>query len=653
MRTTSSHLQMTTSSTTPSPVTFAPVSIPESDTTIAFPPSENWQSLLETPCSFAPTHFQYVMENLLRNPNITSSCLFRADILYDSDKDPDANLDDADAPVEGLVKYLKSELRPRHLLSFDGYQRRRVVVRTLVPRNPSLDKELVQSVWILSKKQKVSPTHEGAIRAAESEEEEEQKHNLVIYIPHASDPDSIPYYHPKVHSLALLHTFRPALHSGSLSIHYRTFNTNMPPSLSDDSVLVQPPLTKRLHRTALNLLRIIHKHASGQQAGYKKRVHHDRLVDQVTFQDTYVRLKQKYAKHLMETWVEVTDPKKHVFEDIGIAAFLIEIWRGMYGDGRKQTVEDRFCGILGSKETQTSRKGFPGFVDIGCGNGVLVFILLSEGYQGWGFDVRRRKSWSVFPEFVQAQLQELVLVPEILRQKVNDSEGLGFLDLAGTHNGVFAPGTFIVSNHADQLTPWTPLLAYLSNSPFVSIPCCSHALNGKLSRFYDTLPGTDDRVTESATSSKSSISTQQSGNCDDKVDAMQSLTLNHDHPQKPPSSEVIVQIGPGPMTGSLARHPTTMTRKSAMPSAYSGFTAYVVRIATSLDFKVESEVLRIPSTRNHSIVSRQPPVGAPDSQQERNAIVLDLLNREIADVSVAAKEWIEGAITIKRKAGGH
>ena len=30
------------------------------------------------------------MDNLLRNPNLTSSCLFRAEVLWDSERDPAA-----------------------------------------------------------------------------------------------------------------------------------------------------------------------------------------------------------------------------------------------------------------------------------------------------------------------------------------------------------------------------------------------------------------------------------------------------------------------------------------------------------------------------------------------------------------------------------
>lgn len=172
----------------------------------------------------------------------------------------------------------------------------------------------------------------------------------------------------------------------------------------------------------------------------------------------------KYAKTLVTDWVEDTDPAKHVFEDLGIAAFLIELWNEMYAD-----------------------EEFPGFIDIGCGNGLLVHILIEEGYSGWGFDARKRKSWNIFTPKVKENLKELVLIPALVQDGFDLSNFDAFknkdTDLKPTkiHNGIFPKGTFIISNHADELTPWTPILATLSQCPFISIPCCSHNLTG--SRF--------------------------------------------------------------------------------------------------------------------------------------------------------------------------
>lgn len=128
---------------------------------------------------------------------------------------------------------------------------------------------------------------------------------------------------------------------------------------------------ERVVRTAFRLLQTAYKHSKGVMQGYEKRVNHDQVVDRVLFQDTYIQLKKKYSKFLVDNWAESTDPKKHVFEDLAIAAFLLEFWKTQYGDDYKTTMQ---------------------FRDMGCGNGVLTYILISEGVNGVGIDARKRKS---------------------------------------------------------------------------------------------------------------------------------------------------------------------------------------------------------------------------------------------------------------------
>jgi tRNASer (uridine44-2'-O)-methyltransferase len=195
-------------------------------------------------------------------------------------------------------------------------------------------------------------------------------------------------------------------------------------------------------------------------------VHLDQLIPQKQYQDTYTALKIKYGKQLADQWVEVTDPGKHVFEDIAIAAYLIELWREVYLPSTQTNPTD---------ENAIAKPAFPGFVDIGCGNGILVHILLSEGYPGYGFDARERKTWTIFPETTRGKLERRILVPDVLQsQQAHDGDE----EEASWHNGVFHNGEFIISNHADELTAWTPLLAHISNSAFIAIPCCSHSLSG-------------------------------------------------------------------------------------------------------------------------------------------------------------------------------
>lgn len=134
-----------------------------------------------------------------------------------------------------------------------------------------------------------------------------------------------------------------------------------------------------------------------------------------------------------------------MFEDISLATFLILLWS-----------QDK------DKATR--------FVDVGCGNGVLVYLLTMEGYEGYGFDARRRKSWDTFPSHVQDKLHEKILIPQFLSSSYTGDS---------IHDGNFEDGVFLISNHSDELTPWTPILAALTyNSGFLAIPCCEHDFSG-------------------------------------------------------------------------------------------------------------------------------------------------------------------------------
>ena len=434
-----------------------------------------WIPILWHPCNFDPTNFMDVMLSLIKNPNLTSSWLVRADILRD---EQDTHHFGSEQPRDASLP---------NIPIFGGFECKRYFIRKLIPRNTLRDAPLDQTCLVY-----------------ESSLVDDERKTLVVYFPHVSSEENIPFYHPKVQGIAFLHRWKAADPSpGSISISYLFF-----PDLAGSN---------RLMRTALNLLSIIDKHGRGRASGYVKRVHHDLLVPQVPFQDRYAALKLKYAKLIIEGWAESTDPQKHVFEDLGIAAFLIELWAQMYADSP-----------------------FPGFVDIGCGNGLLVYILNQEGYLGWGFDARSRKSWQSYNSQVhisanaQDLLKQLVLVPTVAQPDVASlPTTLMETDENNIHDGLFPEGTFIISNHADELTPWTPILATISKCPFMMIPCCSHNLTG--ARYRASAPK-------------------------DKT-------------------------------------------KSA--STYSSLVSWVTALANDCGWEVETEMLRIPSTRNTALVGRK------------------------------------------------
>ncbi|KLT40961.1 DUF1613-domain-containing protein [Cutaneotrichosporon oleaginosum] len=261
----------------------------------------------------------------------------------------------------------------------------------------------------------------------------------------------------------------------------------------------------RLQRTCLHLLEKLHKHGHGSAYGYVKRVHHDVVVSREPFQDLYQALKERHKQldsRVPQPWsTKVEDVKRHVWkvsgarspddrllphniaawgqQDIAIAAFLMLLWRDMYParEGSETGMEwDKWGRPPG------------GFVDLGCGNGLLVHILVSEGYSGKGYELRQRRTWPQYPEATQRALVELgidmpSLFPATMEEwdvgvwRGRDRKGAS----VGVSEHVIPDESFLLGNHADELTPWIPLLSLLPAKPvpFLSLPCCLHTLDGK------------------------------------------------------------------------------------------------------------------------------------------------------------------------------
>ena len=589
-------------------------------------PNEAWLPVLQHSCDFPPDVFESVSLNLLKNPNINSSLLFRADILYDSSDNELTDVELSENEENQLQDWLQEYIvRDGELPDFEL---KRTIIRRMIPRNPQLDKPIAQTCLFLQ---------------SSADTTGELKRSLVAYVPHAASIDEIPWYHPRVQSLAYMHCWNPTASAetpqGTVSLHYRLY-----PSES-------LPLSSRLLRTGQHLLSTIVKHGQGRLTGYTKRVHHDQLLSQRRVQNMYTELKRKHAQRLCDRWVEKTEPSKHVFEDLGIAAFLIELWKDMYGTKIDTINQD--------VDISSDGKGaFPGFVDIGCGNGVLVDTLLREGYSGWGFDARRRKTWDTFDQAIQDKLKEMILIPQPLFELQHDSmypiyANGGILsknpssavnvgdtpgDLPAWHNGVFRPGTFIISNHADELTPWTPLLASISSSPFLAIPCCSHNLSGHRFRAPSVFNN------NSADALAPSYFAAQ-------INKSKSVAIAI----ACPDNEEIFAPGEeggearGPEQGDL--NDLTATARSKHPSAYASLCDWVAHLAARVGYNVEREMLRMPSTRNVGIVARALMPGFEgEALETRRGRVREIVVKEKAD----GKAWVERARgLVSGKAAGH
>jgi len=108
---------------------------------------------------------------------------------------------------------------------------------------------------------------------------------------------------------------------------------------------------------------------------------------------------------------------------------------------------------------------------------------------------------------------------------------------------------FLIGNHADELTPWLPVLASLiPGATYLSIPCCQWSLDQKFHRNDANL-----------------------------------------FPQlrTPQGEELEEQLGE--------------TRKSA----YGSYLCWLLRLGSECGFVGEVEALRLPSTRNYAIVGRK------------------------------------------------
>lgn len=538
----------------------------------------DWVGLFETPVEFKSEHFEGAMNNLIKQPNINSTVILRADILLENKYDytesepkesnfksdmasqkPDIPTSSADEVI--LEKNL-DDIELRSIPLALEARPRVEIVRRIVPRNPFKDAIINQTCLVLELK---------------DPEEKDYDSTLVVYNPHISSAEDCPFYLPGVQAVAIFYR------KNTLSIHYLPFDYKDPANI-DHFKNLEP--SDRNIRIAFRLLQTARKHSTGNMQGYQKRVKHDLVVSKVSFQDRYIALKKKYSKILVDNWVESTDPRKHVFEDIAIAAFLIELWSNIYKD----------------------KKEFE-FRDLGCGNGLLVHILVQEGYKGIGIDARARKSWKTYPEEVQNRLKEQVIIPSVLLRphpavrnlaphltdngrvfQVPISNGSKFIREGGVdvpvvayyssasllqssnvNTAQFPKNTFIIGNHSDELTCWIPLLGY----PFLVIPCCSHSLSGARVRY---------------------------------------------HPKKGNHNE--------------------NDKASFGASTYAALVDHVEDLAKEVGWKVEKEMLRIPSTRNAAIIGYQ-----KNKSNAKTKSVYDILVLE-----GGAEGWVENTMSLTKRA---
>lgn len=534
-----------------------------------------WVPIYETEVEFSSKHFESAMSNIIKQPNVNSTVILRADILRENIYDPDkGNTMFTSKDIDKFPEFPgagetneNGEIEPILYRHFDDTQLRGIplsnsrvefkpkceIVRRIIPRNPFKD-------YIINQTSLIMTGDDDSI--------------MVVYVPHIKSSEETPFYLPPVYAIAIVY------HKTKLSINYLPFDYETKNHETLEKELRQLDARDRSIRIAMRLLQTSLKHSQGTKDGYEKRVIHDVVVPKESFQNRYISLKKKYSSKLVNTWCEKTDPKKHVFEDLAIAAFLIELWKLKYGDNKESFQ----------------------FVDVGCGNGLLVYVLHLEGYKGKGIDARARKSWQTYPQTTQDNLLVKIIIPEILLQskqyfeipdpndpslmtyhassKLQEYDHVSTTEEFKTEN----INTFIIGNHSDELTCWIPLLGY----PFLVIPCCSHALSGAKKRF---------------TSKKPPINSTKTGN----------------HPPENPAKNQL--------------------------STYGALVDHVEQISKQMGWIVEKELLRIPSTRNMALMAfDMHSKFKDDTPQDFQARVASVLARE-----GGADAWVVNAMKLMTK----
>lgn len=211
---------------------------------------------------------------------------------------------------------------------------KRTLTRKLLPNRPGRDDSLLQRCIFY----------------------EAQAARLVVMEPLVRSKDEMPYYHPEVRKLGFRYEQTEATveggseAAGKVIISIILFDEDRKGVLQGDRDLgpldsfgstdeprrtTQTSLPNRLYRTCHHLGDQVHRYGWGRLSGYKKRVHHDVMIDRASFQDLYLIMKERH-KHLDSRKDKpgfnklLEDKKRHVWKDVAVATFLMLLWRDIY-----------------------------------------------------------------------------------------------------------------------------------------------------------------------------------------------------------------------------------------------------------------------------------------------------------------------------------
>ena len=252
----------------------------------------------------------------------------------------------------------------------------------------------------------------------------------IVFVPVANQDSPVPFYYPPVLAYGLMcqggRVWMSALGKGEDDGRIASFLSRFGGELA-----------KRAAKFTTHQL----------GGGYVKKFTFDTVIDRRAYDAVRAGLVDRHAAHLVDAWVESTDPQKHVFEDISIAAYVICLLEQVPSPAAQQ-------------DQQHGDNGCVDVLDLGTGNGVLVHILTEEGVRVRGIDLAARKSWTR-PGFFSSQAQAS-LDCRPLHPPSDTLEDLGLTSVR-----------LLLGNHADELCPWIPFLAARWDVPhWAIIPCC-------------------------------------------------------------------------------------------------------------------------------------------------------------------------------------
>ncbi|KAF3942385.1 hypothetical protein ABW19_dt0206035 [Dactylella cylindrospora] len=542
--------------------------------------------------------YEETVLNVVIHPEYLSPILTRADVVSDSNSDINGHgllLEGKRSSNVPTAAHAKDDLG--FIGTFSTFEVTRRVILRNIPRNPLRDKRLDQSIWVFKKVDFLEVQDKTSRRKTDCD-------ILVTLVPHVTNMDDCPYYFPDARAIAI------EISRDLISIH-ALLRGCVPQNSRQDSnagVFSSSPDANQSLTSGINidrrsrmlnkLLEVMRKHFSNPE--YTKRVNHDTIISRERYQSTYQNLKAKHADRLCRIFESNGYRGKgcreldKLFEELGIASFCICLWEEIYYMPGSSYTE-------GCTSESPPKRPFGGFVDLGCGSGVLADILIEEGWLGYGIDARRRRVWDSYDEKVQSRLFESILIPYLVEEGYSSQQVSVRTDtrsslqariptvqssypMHGTplepfyrlpgesqlrHCGMFPEGTFLICNHGDQLTAWTPLLATPNRCPFLVIPCCSFNLAGKRFRAHQ---------------------------------------------------------------GS---HLLQGAQKQAKMSTYQSLITYIEGLCLDMGVVPEKEWLRIPSTRNRAILGREYQIDHPDangrqddSVRSREKLVESLISRE-------------------------